>query len=524
MASFSVLTEPWIPTVDVDGGERQRGIIDTLVNAHELTAVTDPAPPIEFGLYRLLIALVLDAYRIANLDQLESILATGRFDEAKIRGYVDAVGPERFDLFDPMHPFLQSPPLSGFDETADVAVRLFQHLPSGTAPMHFYHAGEGSHAFCPKDCARALTAIAPFMTAGGQGLSPSVNGAPPWYLLVRGASLFETLVLNAYALEDRYAGGLPAWRSEVPVEPKAQRACSSLLEGLTWRPRRVRLVPEEGGACTYCGRESPVLVRRAVFTYGFRSVGGWIDPQVPYRYDSQGSTPLRPKEDRELWRDTGPLMLLRRNDYVSENGKIRFDRPHVIDQRVELIRDRAFPRERPLQVDAYGMRTDQMKVFEWYHESLTIPMSVADNPRASLLAQQALELAETVAWAIGSAIKRAYPRQASGNKKALGGVISSARAGFWAELRPRFERDFLGVLGAQLPDEIGQEEQLRQQWRSILRRLGSSAFEEAIAPLDSDAEALRRQVEARAYLANVLSFHRRRQTTPVAKGGNEADE
>lgn len=515
MASFNVLTDPWIPTIDASGKITERGIVDTLLQAHSLVGISDPAPPIEFGIYRLLIAFVMDAYQLRTLDQLEDLVGAGAFDGTVIDDYVATVGRERFDLFDVNHPFLQSPPEEGIGEKPDLVVRLFQHLPSGTFATHFHHASEDSHAICPADCVRGLVTIAPFMTAGGAGYSPSVNGAPPWYVLVRGRNLFETICLNCYVLDPRLYGEPPAWRSTVRVGPKEERKCSSLLEALTWRPRRVRLIPGEGGQCTYCGRSSFLLVRQMVFSFGFKSAGGWIDPQVAYRYDNEGPSPLRPREDRELWRDTGPLMLLTQKDYESDNGRVRYQRPFVVQQLSELRRDGAVPPEEPLILDVYGMRTDmKMKIFEWQQETLALPSRVAENPRAGSLVQQALEAAEEVSFALGVALKRAYPRQGSGNDKALGNLITSARQVFWTALRLRFEQDFIGILANQGAVDATAEAELRRVWNEALRECGTLALEGALEQLDSDAKALRRQVEARSFFAMRLRLQKVGTTRP----------
>jgi hypothetical protein len=56
------------------------------------------------------------------------------------------------------------------------------------------------------------------------GLSPSINGAPPWYALVQGRILFETLCLNCPVLSDllpqAQGDAPPAWRNKTPVPPR----------------------------------------------------------------------------------------------------------------------------------------------------------------------------------------------------------------------------------------------------------------------------------------------------------------
>ena len=510
-ASYNVLLEPWITAEEPGSGKRELGLLDTLAEAHALSGLYDPSPLVECGLYRLLLALILDAFHLTNLEAIEGLFQAKVFGRTVLEAYVATVGRERFDLFDVEHPFLQSPAEVGRDDPVGPVVRLVQHLPSGTFATHFCHGGENEHAFSPAVCARGLAAIAPFMTSGGAGFSPSVNGMPPWYVLVRGGNLFETLVLNSAPLElfgDRDPMP-PAWRRDGSVVPKEQRSCTSYLEALTWQPRRIRLLPEEGGVCTYTGEPTPVLVRRMVYTYGFRMSGEWTDPQVSYRYGPNGRRPLRPEEERGLWRDTGPLTLLHEADYEGDKGKFRFQRPYVVRQRQTLVSDGLIDRTQPLRIDAFGLRTDgHMKIFEWQHEELALPAEVLANTRAAAQLQAAMDYAERIEYQLGRALKKAYPRNGEGNEQALDTVIWRAKRGYWNALQRVFAAEYLVELGAQDPEDAAAPRALDARWDEQVRRLVRSTFDAAVDSLDADASALRRQVEARSYLWRVTAPRR----------------
>lgn len=64
--SFDVLTEPWIPVVRLDGAADELGILPCLEQAHHIGEIKDPSPIVEFGIYRLLVAFVLDALVLAG--------------------------------------------------------------------------------------------------------------------------------------------------------------------------------------------------------------------------------------------------------------------------------------------------------------------------------------------------------------------------------------------------------------------------------------------------------------------------
>jgi CRISPR system Cascade subunit CasA len=508
MASFNLLTEPWIPAADAGGVVKERGIMETLLNAHELSAIVDPAPPIQFGIYRFLIAFVMDAYEITELEQVEELLNAGKFSQEILNNYVELKARDCFDLFHPSAPFMQSPPDPEIKEDTESVVRLFQHLPSGSFGTFFHHVKANVHAISPAVCARGLLTISPFMTSGGAGYSPSINGSPPWYVLVSGRNLFEIIVFNSLWMEiPGLAGDEPvAWRSKKTVIPKEEAKCSSVLEGLTWRPRRLRFIPDTGGNCSYTGNESPVLVRNMVYGFGFKFAGGWTDPQVAYKVTDKGPSPLRSREERDLWRDTGPLMLLRQEDYLGDNGKISFRRPIVVDQFRELKKLGVIAKAVPEQIEVFGIRTDgNMKIFEWQHVSLALPLEVAQNPRAGSQIQAALDLGEKVAYLMKKALKLAYPREGKGNDKAFETIVQSSQQEVWSALHDSFEQEYLPALALQNVDDANAQLELAEKWKKTLQSVSYVTFEAAVDSLDADAESIRRQVHARDFFRKVVS-------------------
>lgn len=499
MPHYSVLTEPWITVSAEGGGVLETGILGVLAEAHRLNSVVDPAPTIQFGVYRLLIAFLLDALELRELEDVATAFSTGRFEVATLERYVDCVGRNRFDLFDSEHPFLQDgTAVAGQMREKSVAELLF-HLPTGTNHLHFHHVASGAHALSPAVCTRALCTQSSFATPGGRGYSPSVNGPPPLYLLVRGRNLFETLLLNCYAATDL---GLPrdappAWRDDAPMEPGAIRRCRSLTQGLTWRPRTVRLIAAEGGRCSYSGRMSEILVRTMLHGPGFKVEGTeWTDPHVAYRTNAKGRQPLRPSEDRELWRETGPLLLLQDVDYDGPEGHVRFSRPAIVDQLRELQRGRYIPSGARETYEVYAMRADKAKVFEWNYERLTLPSGIGSNTAAGQQSLEAMGMADSMAYFLGRAVKRAYPRQGGANERALQRVLQRALFRYWDALQHWYREEFLEGLAAQDPEDTEDRVRLMDRWRRVLGEEGRKALQMAVGPLDSDATALMRQQEA----------------------------
>ena len=505
---FDLRNERWIPVVRLDGTRDELNLVEALLQAPQLREISDPLPTVEFGLYRLLVALVLDIFEPDGLTGLRDLRATGAFDETRVREYLFEKYADRFDLFHREFPFLQSPGMD--DETAKPLAGLLHPIPSGTNANHFHHGHESDFGVCPAGAARLLTTLAPFTTAGGAGLSPSINGSPPWYVLPRGRNLFETLCLNVPAdlglFPYAIAGSQPAWGRTKPVTPD-RRTEASLVESLTWQPRRIQLITGEPGMCSLSGRESQTLVRSMRFTAGFGAGFPWTDPNAGYVFRSADIGIMRPQEDRAIWRDIGPLLLLRQADYSSEDGKIRFERPAVVTQFVIMLRNRGLQRDDLNDVVVYGMRTDmKMKVFEWQRETLPFPPGLEWSSMNLGVAQSEVHRADGIAYALKQAVKRAYPRDGAGNSNAYGTLIVRVQNAFWNALHPCFN-DLLEAI-SQATDDASKLAAVTQ-WRERVESVAWLALNDGIDDLDSDSDSLERVTNARrsfAYKVKLLLF------------------
>lgn len=485
--SFNVLSEPWIPVLYPNGSARELGIVECLSTAHEIQEIRDPSPIVEFGLYRLLVAFVLDALILEKKrpeipEDLQALLQMQSFDPELIPNYVDRCG-EVFDLFDPDRPFLQVPMPN--KESKPVA-GLCPAVPSGTNVVHFHHAHEDQMSFSPAEAARWLTTVAPFMTAGGAGLSPSINGAPAIYALPLGGNLFETIVLNLPTRQQEGGSGLIAWRAaSVPGGEKSQ---ATTPEALTWRPRCIQLVPPLNEA-------SAPPVSRMRFERGDKATLSWIDPSLAYKYDGDNFTPIRMREDRPLWRDAGPLALLRQRAHGSQEAKVAYQRPDVVENAFAVN-----PHDKPMRIALYGMRTDmKMKIFEWDRSVLSIPANLGRSTRLGAIVQSELDLADNLAYQLRNAVKRLYPRDGASNKAALGQIASRAGRGYWRGLEPEFPKLMAAFAG--LPRDAADNsdtiDAARNPWRDAITGHAKSQFELAAQDMDADSDALERQVRAR---------------------------
>ena len=491
---FDVLTERWIPVIRRDGLPDELGILPCLNEAHELREIRDPAPIVEFGLYRLLVAFVLDALVLAgrrpeNPLDLEALIKDGHFDGNMIEDYIEHCG-DVFDLFHPERPFLQTKMAKA---KHSALAGIFPAAPSGTNVSHWHHDHEDDMAVHPQGAARLLATIAPFMTAGGAGLSPSINGAPPVYALPTGRNLFETIIFNLPLRNQDSGHGEVAWRSK--RSPGGERSQATTVESLTWRPRQVQLIPEVSD-------DGSVAIRTMKFAKGDSTRLTWIDASLAYRYDKDKITPIRMRENRPLWRDAGPLALLSDDAHARGDKKISFRRPDVVEHAF-AFGDAAGP----LAIHVYAMRTDmKMKVFEWTKSALFVPRNLGRSTRLGSLVHCELERAEQAAYGLRICVKALYPREGAGNKQALQTVADRCERAYWQRLESRFQpvMNAFASLSPDAPDDPALIAATAKDWREAVRTIALQQFEQAAEDMDADSDALQRQVHARTRLANTL--------------------
>lgn len=500
--TFNLITEPWIPVVR-DGGLSEVSLKEILYSAHKISCISDSSPIVEFGIYRFLVALVMDIWEFHGISDLKKLIDTGLFSSDKIDEYFHKYGCG-FDLFDAERPFLQTADIS--DLSVKPISRLSPCIPSGTAANHFHHFAESDFGVSPAAAARLLTTSAPFMTAGGSGMSPSINGAPPWYTLINGKTLFHTICLNCYAEPMEMTGDAPpAWRTPLPLRRDDRCTGTSLLEALTWRPRQIRLIPSGSGVCSISGKQSAIIVRTMQYCAGASCGFHWTDPSVPYRITEKGSTVMRLQDGRDIWRDIGPFALLNDKAYESPNTRIRFTRPLLIDQFQHIIQDQCFSADKSITLTMYGMRTDmKMKVFEWRKEMLTIPISLISRSASALFLQELIEEADKVEYILKRTLKHLYPKDAVGNPKGLNTLIDDAIHQYWFDLRLEYD-DILHRLGAS-SIEVQPEDRLtiQDEWRREIRRTARQAFDNSTEDLDTYGDSIQCLIEARLMLNKTL--------------------
>jgi len=507
---FNTLEQSWIPAREKNGDIREYGILRLLKESPNLVSVTDSSPPFEYGMYRLLIAFLTDVYRPESADEVEDLLENGSFEEERLDEYARR-WKDRFDLFNAEHPFLQAKFDARWDSDDDTksVANLISEIPSGNGHVHFLHQLESAHHICPEIAARALCASMLFTPAMVQGYPSGVNGSPPWFSMVQGRTLFETLLLNLWVP----IGNLAAydehviWKSDRVVEPKADVKNISYVEGLLFPNRRILLIPDEGGICTYSGRKSDCLIAGIHFKQGlnFTAYGLWIDPHTTRRTIGDDSGTVKPDPNKALWRDIGPVLLQENFNAMRDKKPVAWHRAPVISQLCDMGRmESKYPW---ISTCNYGLALDQAKQLIWMKVPLEAPRSLMDNSPQSLakapLVQKCIADAEEIGRSLRIAVRGLLDMGKGGIK--LDQLAVRIQKHYWSELESIFFGEWMPLLRDKDPTQDEEWQiKLRRSWFLSLRILARTLFQQALDQTGRAGDVLLKSNHAQAYLELTL--------------------
>lgn len=482
-ARFNLVDERWIPCTWLRNGRRDElGLRDVLIHAPELREIDDPSPLVTISLYRLLLAILHRNFGPTDMEQWYDLWQRGAWDMTALDAYFDH--PERYPRFDLFgeRPFYQT---ASLDPTAPEPIALLAHeLASGNNPTLFDHNFDAApQAVSPAQAARYLLAHHSFAfggrISGGQGrLAPLAIGNGV-LTLVRGATLWETLVLNMHRYNDthplrRRPDDAPAWERTADTEEQERRP-SGYLDLLTWQSRRVRLIPESGGD------DGGTVVRFAAIRQGYWFPSDFYrsdaETMVAFRVRDKASgkadpySPVPLQEDHAVWRDSHALFESSDEEH----------RPRMLNWVNDLAESGYVERKHTRQLEVYGLCAvpGRAKAILWRHERLPLPLIYLNDKELRDTLKLALELAERVGEtdlpnSIGHLAKTLRTPKLAKN-------LAPARL-YWAHLELRF----LHFLKAAPLDR----RTAFTAWRDEVRVVALQSFAEAIRGLDTSARLL----------------------------------
>ena len=214
---FHIIYEPWIHVRYLDGHETTLNIVDCLHDAKNIQCILCPGRVYveTYAIYRFLIALLVDAYKIRSQRQIKKLFYEG-LDLHVLEQYVSDCEQQgiSFNVFDKTRPFMQTPVDELPKNVKTVSVSSFCYgLKSGNDDIFYgirQNIGDDAYMSIEEYIAMILT-IHFCAVASGAGYSASVPtvGQPPIWFLSKGQNLYETLFLSMYPTVD---DDVPMWR------------------------------------------------------------------------------------------------------------------------------------------------------------------------------------------------------------------------------------------------------------------------------------------------------------------------
>lgn len=380
---FDVIAQPWIPVVDLQGERKELGILDVLTHAHELKRIQDSSPLVEYSVYRFLIVFLMDAFRPETEEDLQDYLSEEQFDPEVLNTYIAQCRAEgvSFDLFDEKRPFMQSVYREEWDREPKSAGVMDYTVPSGNNPIHFDHCRKREH-YSPGKALRMLLEAQIFCTAGAQDYPSNVNGAPPWYAMVDGENLFQSLVfsmISTDSIDIPFDEPPVLWRCNEPIIWKQKIAKTSWLMGMLFPARRIHLIPREDGT-----------VGEIYLSQGMNYIStSWLDPHVTYRYNDKGRFNWKPSDDEAVWRNIRDLMDIRKQHA-----------PQIVAQYRGMNYENEF-----VPLILYGVQTSKASYLSVRRHDLKLPNTLLGDEDVLNFLQKYIRASEALAKAVCQSIQ-----------------------------------------------------------------------------------------------------------------------
>lgn len=369
---YSVINKPVIAVIR-HGKQEEVSLRELIAGAHELEDMGGSAIE-SYAQLRFAAAFVMDMLEMTTSRDRRRAFEAGRFDEQVIDRYVEACRAEGsvFDLFDGERPFMQS----AFTEerrqkTEKPASIMDLTVPSGNDATFLgegggvlgYSVSEKYEMTIPK-AFRVMLARQCFSGYSLEG--PWAINRMPYYLYPKGSNLFETILLNTLSEEEalplEYGRGRVPWRNGRAVigEKGKTETDVTLLEALTWQPRKIQMLPSEDG-----------IIRRVCLTRGLDFAGEYVDPYVIRIRNVRTDTVMSLKPDVQ---QAGWLIIA---NVVADTEETSIVRPDFLHSFMNVYSDR--PKNVTLNIIGVDRDPKLSKFYGWVRDEMIIPESLLEN-------------------------------------------------------------------------------------------------------------------------------------------------
>jgi hypothetical protein len=196
------------------------------------------------------------------------------------------------------------------------------------------------------------------------------------------------------------------------------------------------------------------------------------------------------EEGRALWRDSMAIF----QEVAGSQERTAQKPPEVIRQLEHLTRQGAIPYRQVFRLAAFGICTDQAKIYFWRHETMPLPIAVLGDEDLLPDLHEALDAAEKAAGGLWHAVRRlaelistSQPGSRA-DKDRVGQLARSLDADtrYWAGLETPFRKFLLD-----LPGEEAHREALLKEWTDTVCNRARRVFDQIVNGLDASPRTFR---------------------------------
>ena len=488
--TFSLLKESWIPLIRSDGSTFTGSISDALLNPVEWAGIDSTSPVECLALHRLLLAICHRAIGPGNNSERSALLDS--WPTAHIAAYLEQWA-DRFNLFDPVRPFLQTPALVDAGLTPRPWMVLVPDRAAGATPVFWDHSLDAEPApLTPAAAALALIAHQQF-TPGGlvRALRTSGSRGTACGLLVvipTGRTLQHTLALGLVPqLPPDHQLDLPAWEQSAPELDALRNPTAYVPAGPAQRYTHLSraVLLQQGDAITH-----------VLYAEGQVTADSPVpDPMAAVVSGRQGPMPLVLRESRAMWRDFHAL--------TGAEGSVP---PETVRHAAAICMARG--QFDPINLLAGGLLTDQAKVVLWRLERREVSPALLVQGNAVAIAQTALDRAEKTGaelnkacWSLCSSWLSHSSAGSDPDKSSVANLRDSIQPlpRFWGSLEPAF-----WSLVHQLGDGKDHDDALLG-WSLTLKTAVRSTWEQSCDALGRDGRALAAEARSGPAIGRALA-------------------
>ena len=486
MLTFNLVDQPWISVVNQGWQRRDVSLTELFTTWETLKEIQADNPPTTLAIYRFLLAILHRAYQgPKDVDHWEEIQQdNGKKAIAYLNQWRD-----RFDLFHPDYPFMQDAAIAEKDAGE---VYLASVLHGNNTSTVFCHEHQWSNATLTiPEAARLVLRLHNFDTGGRKtGATDSAAVLPMMdaaNVLVRGANLYETLLLNLVEYDPARDQPSVVTGDDIPIwerthqKPK-ERSPVGYIDYLTYQWRRVKLFAQDGQVmrvALHPGDRLPKDVSSSQWECG-----------IAYTKTEKGLMTVRLNSARSLWRDSAVFLQ------SAETSS----RPRILDWVAVLKAEGLI--ESNLHLQVLGLNVDNANIAKplgWSGQQFAAPLIYLTEKPLWQRLSGAIAIAEDHQQIFrafrGSPYHALAEALNNNNAKAFAATLDG-ESRYWVTLDCAFQ-----TLLAELPTDrtvdgngITYGNTKLPEWTTTVQRAAKDAFTESIAPIrnyEARAKALR---------------------------------